>query len=158
MASIVDGYEEVCRSLGLEPGLVELSGLALCRSAFGAGSSGDRLLVNWDEGYATLVLVREGWPVLARTLTGPIVSASAEVAREAAQTLVYARERLASTGLVQVVVRSAVLPAEEAAAVLEAPLGILPETISPWRALGSADPGPAAQALAGAAACLGAPA
>jgi hypothetical protein len=156
MGSIVDAYEEVCRSLGLEPGLVELSGLALCRSAFGAGSSGDRLLVNWDEGYATLLLVREGWPVLARTLVGPIVSAPAEVAREAAQTLVYARERLGSSGLVQVVVRSAVLPAAEAAAVLEAPLGVLPEPVSPWRALGSADPGPAAQALAGAAGCLGA--
>ena len=158
MASIVDAYEEVCRSLGLEPGLVELSGLALCRSAFGAGASGDRLLVNWDEGYATLLLVREGWPVLARTLTGPIVSSPSEVAREAAQTLVYARERLGSRGLDQVVVRSAVLPAAEAAAVLEAPLGRLPEMIEPWRALGSADPGPAAQALAGAAACLGAPA
>ena len=158
MGGIVDAYEDVCRSLGLEPGLVELSGLALCRSAFGAGSSGDRLLVNWDEGYATLLLVRDGWPVLARTLTGPIVSAASEVAREAAQTLVYARERLGSRGLEQVVVRSAVLPAAEAAAVLEAPLGILPEMTSPWRALGSADPGPAAQALAGAAACLGAPA
>ena len=156
LASIVDSYEEVCRSLGLEPGLVELSGLALCRSAFGAGASGDRLLVNWDEGYATLLLVREGWPVLARTLTGPIVSSPSEVAREVAQTLVYARERLGSTGLDQVVLRSAVLPAAEAAAVLEAPLGIAPETIEPWRALGTADPGPAAQALAGAAACLGA--
>jgi hypothetical protein len=157
-AGIVDAYEEVCRSLGLEPGLVELSALALCRSAFGPGSTGDRLLVNWDEGYATLLLVREGWPVLARTLTGAIVSAPSEVAREAAQTLVYARERLASPGLEQVVVRSAVLPPAEAAAVLEAPLGLLPETASPWRALGTSDPGPAAQALAGAAACLGAPA
>jgi hypothetical protein len=33
-----------------EPGLVELSGLALCRSAFARGLGGDRLLVNWDEG------------------------------------------------------------------------------------------------------------
>jgi Tfp pilus assembly PilM family ATPase len=157
-ASIVEAYEEVCRSLGLEPGLVELSALAVCRSAFAAGASGDRLLVNWDEGYATLLLVREGWPILARTLTGSIVSSPSEVAREAAQTLVYARERLGSPGLAQVVVRSAVLAPAEAAAVLEAPLGLPPETASPWTALGSADPGPAAQALAGAAACLGAPA
>ena len=158
MSSVVDAYEEVCRSLALEPGLVELSGLALCRSAFGAGAPGDRLLVNWDDGYATLVLVREGWPVLVRTLTGPIVSSPPEVAREAAQTLVYARERLGSPGLEQVLVRSAWLSPAEAVAVLEAPLGVAPEMIEPWRALGTADPGPAAQALAGAAACLGAPA
>jgi Tfp pilus assembly PilM family ATPase len=158
MSSVLDAYEEVCRSLRLEPGLVELSGLALCRSAFGSGASGDRLLVNWDEGYATLVLVREGWPVLVRTLTGPIVSSPEEVAREAAQTLMYARERLGSRGLEQVLVRSTSLSPAEATAVLETPLGVSPEMIEPWRALGTADPGPAAQALAGAAACLGAPA
>jgi hypothetical protein len=154
--SIVQAYEEVCRSLGLEPGLIELSGLALCRSAFGPGTEGDRLLVNWDEGYATLVFVRAGWPLLARTLIGPIVTSPAEVAREAAQTLLYARERLASPGLEQVLVRSATLPVAEAIAVLEAPLGRVPEAVDPWPALGTADPGPAAQALAGAAACLGA--
>ena len=40
--------------LGLEPGLVELAGLALLVAAFGAAAAGDRLLVNWDEGYVTL--------------------------------------------------------------------------------------------------------
>ncbi|HEV7501015.1 MAG TPA: hypothetical protein VGQ33_13470, partial [Vicinamibacteria bacterium] len=99
LGSVLEAYEEVCRSLGLEPGLVELSALALCRAAFGPEASGDRLLVNWDVGYATLVLARNGWPVLARTLAGPAVSSPAEVAREAAQTLVYARERLSSPGL-----------------------------------------------------------
>jgi type IV pilus assembly protein PilM len=156
LGSVLDGYEEVCRSLGLEPGLVELSGLALCRSAFAPGLTGDRLLVNWDEGYATLVLVRDGWPVLARTLTGPMVASPAEMAREAAQTLMYARERLGSPGLEQVVVRAAGRSGADAADVLEEPLGVRPETIDPWRALGTADAGPAAQALAGAAACLGA--
>jgi hypothetical protein len=156
MASIVDAYEETCRSLGLEPGLVELSALALCRSAVPPGTAGDRLLVNWDEGYATLVLLREGWPLLVRTLTGPVVASPAEVAREAGQTLVYARERLGSGGLEQVLLRSAALPVEEAVELLEAPLGVRPEPIDPWPALGTADPGPAAQALAGAAACLGA--
>lgn len=153
---ILESYEEVCRSVGLEPGLVELSGLALCRQAFGPESTGDRLLVNWDEGYATLVLVRAGWPALARTLMGPSVTSPAEVAREAAQTLLYARERLASPGLEQVLVRAAGLPAAEAMAVLEGPLGRAAETMDPWPALGTGDPGPAAQALAGAAACLGA--
>jgi len=148
----------VCRSLSLEPGLVELSGLALCRSAFAPGLAGDRLLINWDDGYATLILVRDGWPLLARTLTGPAVSSPSEVAREAAQTLIYARERLGSPGLEQVVVRAAGLAGADAAAVLEAPLGLVPTIVDPWRALGTADAGPAAQALAGAAACLGAPA
>lgn len=160
LSSVVEAYEEVCRSLGLEPGLVELSALALCRAAFGPDATGDRLLVNWDVGYATLLLVRDGWPVLARTLTGPVVSAPAEVAREAAQTLVYARERLGSPGLEQVVVRAGGISEADAVAVLEGPLGLVPEIVDPWRALSSAGPGPgpAAQALAGAAACLGAPA
>jgi len=155
--SVVEAYEEVCRSVGLEVGLVELSALALCRSVFRPDSTGDRLLVNWDEGYATLILVRQGWPVLARTLTGPIVTSPAEVGREAAQTLLYARERLGSAGLDQVLLRSAAIDLAEAAAVLEGPLGIAPEAVDPWPGLG-ADPGPAAQPLAGAAACLVAPA
>ena len=47
---VVAQYEEVCRSLGLEPGLVEMAGLALARAAFPAPASGDGLLVNWDDG------------------------------------------------------------------------------------------------------------
>ncbi|HEV7501408.1 MAG TPA: hypothetical protein VGQ33_15445, partial [Vicinamibacteria bacterium] len=97
------------------------------------------------------------WPVLARTLAGPAVSSPAEVAREAAQTLVYARERLSSPGLEQVLVRAAGLDEGVALAALEAPLGVTPQMLDPWRALGTDDAGPAAQALAGAAACLGAP-
>jgi len=156
LGSVLESYEDVCRSLGLEPGLVELSGLALCRSAFASGTGGDRLLVNWDEGYATLILVRDGWPLLARTLTGPMVSSPGEVAREAAQTLVYARERLGTPGLEQVVVRAAGIAGADAAAVLEAPLGLVPDIVDPWRDLRTTDAGPASQALAGAAACLGA--
>ncbi|HUG55160.1 MAG TPA: hypothetical protein VMR21_16250, partial [Vicinamibacteria bacterium] len=156
MAGVLDAYEAVCRSLGLEPGLIEVAGLALCRSVVAQPSAGDRLLVNWDSGYATLVLLRDSWPLLVRTLSGPVVASAKEVAREAGQTLVYARERLDSRGFDQVLLRSAVLPLEEAADVLEASLGVRPEAIEPWRALGTADPGPAAQALAGAAACLGA--
>jgi len=158
LGSVVDAYEEVCRSVGLEPGLVELSALALCRAAFAPGAPGDRLLVNWDEGYATLVLVREGWPVLARTLTGPMVASSADVAREAAQTLLYARERLESPGLEQAVVRAAGVAPADAVAVLALALGMTPEPLDPWPALGTSDPGPAAQALAGAASCLAGPA
>jgi WD40 repeat protein len=45
---------------GEEPGLVELSGLALLASRFGA--SGDELLVNWDDDYASLILIRDGEP------------------------------------------------------------------------------------------------
>ena len=48
---VVEQYEEACRSLGLEPGLVEIAGLALARAAFSPSSSGDGLLVNWDDGY-----------------------------------------------------------------------------------------------------------
>src|SRR5262249_62170963 len=145
LGPVVDAYEEVCRSVGLEPGLVELSALALCRAAFPPGATGDRLLVNWDQGYATLMLVRDGWPVLARTLTGPVVASPAEVAKEAAQTLLYARERLDSPGLEQAIVRAATITPEEAAEVLAAALGGPPQPLDPGPALCRADPAPAPQ-------------
>ena len=64
------------------------------------------------------------------------------------------RERLGGVALAQVVVRSAMLPAEEALALLEGPLEMKPEIIEPWPALRAGDMGRVGQALAGAAACV----
>ena len=47
--------------------------------------AGDRLLVNWDEGYVTLILARDGWPILVRTLSGADGGLAGEVAREVDQ-------------------------------------------------------------------------
>jgi hypothetical protein len=153
-ASVLDGYEDACRAVGLEPGLVEVSTLALVR-AFAGGRSGDRLLVNWDEGYVTLVLLRDGWPALFRTLSGPLAASPAEVAREAGQTVLYYRERLQGSGLAEVAVRCAALPSASALAALEEPLGVPPELLRPLGAFGVPETGPAAQAIAGAAAAVG---
>jgi hypothetical protein len=151
--AVIDGYEDACRAEGLEPGLVEVATLALVRGVAG-GRGGDRLLVNWDEGYVTFALLRDGWPVLVRTLSGPLAGAPAEVAREAAQTAIYYRERLGGAGLADVVVRCAA-SAPTALAALQEALGVVPELLRPWDAFGVADSGPAAQALAAAAAAVG---
>ena len=143
---VLEGYEAVFHRLGLAPGLVELSSLALLSLL--EPSAGDRLLVNWDEGYASLVLARDGWPVLVRTL--PDVAATPEaLPREVANTLLYYRERLGGVGLAGAAIRSVVLPPDEAALLLEEPLGLLAEVLDPWASLGGGD-GRAGQAVAGA--------
>jgi len=153
--TVVAGYEDVCRSLGLAPGLVEMAGMALARSAFAGGAPGDGLLVNWDEGYLTLVLARNGWPILVRTLSGAAVAGTADVLREVSSTLVYYRERLGGEGLSRAVVRSTTLDPGTATAALAPALKFDPEPMDAWAALGGA-PAEASQALAGAAAALGA--
>jgi hypothetical protein len=151
---VLDSYEEVCRSAGLEPGLVEVSGLALVSAAFRDRPAEDRLLVNWDEGYVTLLLARGEWPLLVRTLTGEPASRPEEVAREVANTVLYYRDRLAGPGLGEAAVRSAALPPDRAAAVLSEPLGMTPVMVQPWRELALGVPPAIAQMLAGAAASL----
>jgi hypothetical protein len=154
---VVDQYEEACRSLGLEPGLVEIAGLALARAAFPSSALGEGLLVNWDEGYVTIVLARNGWPILMRTLSGASVGSPADVVREVSSTLIYYRERLGGSGVTAAFVRSAVFPADGAVDALASVVGFVPAVLDAWTALGGA-PAEVSQALAAAAASLGAPA
>jgi hypothetical protein len=151
---VLDSYEEVCRSAGLEPGLVELSGLALVSAAFRGRPSEDRLLVNWEDGYVTLLLARGEWPLLVRTLIGEPAARPQEVAREVANTVLYYRDRLGGPGLAEAAVRSAALPPDRAAEILAEPLGMRPVVVEPWRALAQGVPPAMAQVLAGAAASL----
>ncbi len=148
---VLEGYEAVCRAAGLEPGLVELTGLALLSAAFGGLPPADRLLVNWDQGYLSLILARGGWPLLVRTIVGPPAAETTEVAREVANTVLYYRERLGGPGLATTVLRSAWLPAPEAAALLEGPLGSPPAVLDGLSGLRGAEAGGvASQVLAGA--------
>ena len=149
---VLEGYEAACRDLGFEPGLVEPSSLALVSALARGEASGDRLLVNWDFGYVSLVLTRAGWPILIRTLAGDLGAEA--VLREAANTVLYYRERLDGQGLLGASVRSALLPPEEAATLLREPLGLLPDVVDPWAALGGGDLSLGAQAMAGALSCL----
>ncbi len=154
---VVDQYEEVCRSLGLEPGLVEIAGLALTRAAFPPAASGEGLLVNWDEGYVTIVLARNGWPILLRTLSGASVASPGDVIREVSSTLIYYGERLGGAGVTSAFVRSAVFPPDDAVDALAPVLGFVPAVLDAWTTLGGA-PAEVSQGLAAAAASLGAPA
>jgi Tfp pilus assembly PilM family ATPase len=149
---VLEGYEQAFRDLGFEPGQVEIAGLALAEHV--ALPVGDSALVNWDHGYVSLVILREGWPILVRTLVGDFTASAEAVVREATNTILYYRERLAGTGLASAAVRSAFLPPEDAAALLREPLGVTATVLDPWGGVAPGEVGPAAQALAGAAAAL----
>jgi hypothetical protein len=148
---VVEGYEAACRAVGLEPGLVELTGPALLGAAFEGLPLADRLLINWDEGYLSLMLARGAWPLLVRTIVGAPAASPTEVAREVSNTVLYYRERLGGAGLAAAVLRSAFLPAAEAGALLAGPLGQSPAILDGLVGLKGAEPGGvASQLLAGA--------
>lgn len=148
---VLEGYEAVCRAVGLEPGLVELTGPALLSASFDGLPTADRLLVNWDEGYLSLMLARGAWPLLARTIVGAPAASPAEVSREVSNTVLYYRDRLGGPGLAATVLRSAFLPASEAADLLAGPLGEPPSILDSLVGLKGASPGGvASQVLAGA--------
>jgi len=150
--SVLDEYEGACAAVGLNVGLVELSGLALLGFVERRQRPGDHLVVNWDDDYVSFLLSSGGQVSLVRTLAGPGVATPENVAREAAQTVLYYRDRLQGTQLVAASVRATALPPAEAVACLTEPLGLTPEPLDPWGALGAA--AEAGQALAGAAASL----
>jgi hypothetical protein len=146
---VLHSYEAALAEVGLEPGLVEPALLSLLG---GVSPEGDRLLVNWDEGYFSLVVSRSGWPVVVRTLAGPLGAEA--VAREVANTVLYYHEKLGGAGLAGAVLRSAHVPAEEAVVLLRDPIGFPPEIVDPGVGLGLDVESSAAQSLAGAVACL----
>jgi hypothetical protein len=152
--SVLEEYESALGALGLNVGLVELSGLALLGALERPRMQGDRLLVNWDDDYVSFLLSNAGRPSLVRTLAGPGVAAPENVARETAQTVLYYRDRLQGAGLVAAAVRATGLPPADVAAVLAEPLGVRPEPLDAWGPLGVPADGIAANALAGAAASL----
>ena len=145
-------YEEALESLGFHAGLVEPAGLALASLA-GTGEAGaEALLVNWDHGYVSFQVWRGGRPILLRTL--PREDGKAAVARHAEQTLRFHREQLGGRGFDEVRLRAAALDPAEASEAIGAALGIVPRLVRPWAAFGDAEDGEAAQAVAGAAACV----
>ncbi len=152
LAAVLDPYEAECRAVGLEPGLVELCGVTLLEAVEASRPAADRLLVNWDEGYVSIFLVKAGAVVLARTLTGSAASEPAQVLREVENTVVYYRERLDGSSLASVLVRSAAVPPADVVRLLGSATG------APVEVLESATPGGGAgalgQELAGAAASL----
>jgi type IV pilus assembly protein PilM len=153
LGSVLDGYEAAVREAGVEPGLVELSGLALLRAASVGAPAGDELLLNWEPGYLSLVLTVGGQPALLRTL-GPEAAARPEDAlREVATTILYYREKLNGAGLGRALLRSAALAPAEAAALLAPALGIEPRVFE-WAAVPGVDRAALGQPLAGAAACV----
>jgi hypothetical protein len=160
---VVREYEDALAALGHHAGLVEPACLAL--ASLGATGVGDRLLVNWDHGYVSFLLWRDAQPLLLRTL--PREGSKAAVRRQAVQTRRFHQEQLGGQAFAEVAVRSGALPWDEAAPVLAeslgasprplrpwAALGVAPRPLQPWSSLGIAEDGPAAQAVAGAAACV----
>jgi hypothetical protein len=149
LEEVVRGYEEALEDLGYRPGLVEPASLALA-SAEPVFSDGDRLLVNWDVGYVSFVLLRGREPLLLRTLAGE--DGADAVARHATSTRQFHEDRLGGAGFADVVVRAAAVPGEVALAVLARALGREARLVEPWAGLGIREQGEPAQAVAGAAA------
>jgi hypothetical protein len=150
LGDVVGGYEEALEALGFRPGLVEASTLALASLWEDEEGEGDRLLVNWDEGYVSFLLLRADEPLMVRTLPGEVGAEA--VARQAARTLQFHHERLSGGAIDDVALRSAAVPPAEAVAALGPVLGCEPRLLQPWAALGAVEPDLPAQAVAGAAA------
>jgi hypothetical protein len=148
LEAVVREYEEVLEALGFHPGLVEVSSLALASVTGEPPPDGDRLLVNWDEGYVSFLLLRGTEPLMVRTLAGE--SEVRAVARQATSTLQFYRDRLGGGPLADAVVRSADRPIEEALEALAPVLGRRPRPLEPWAGLGVAEADPAGHAFAGA--------
>jgi len=149
--AVLDPYESACRDCGLEPGLVELAGLALVDAVAASRPPGDRLVVNWDDGYASLLLVRGGATVLARTVTGPGAESVEALRRELDSTLLYYRERLAGESLGGISLRAAAGGAADSGRRLALELGVAVDAIEVFAREDARLP---LQALAGAAASL----
>jgi hypothetical protein len=150
---VVRGYEEAVVGLGLRVGLVEPAGLALASLGLDAArDGGDRLLVNWDRGYVSFFLWRGLEPLLLRTL--PREDGREAVARQLAQTLRFHRDQLGERPLEEVALRVAAVSPEEGKDAIASVVGIEPRLVRPWEGLGIDEDGPAAQAVAAAAACV----
>jgi hypothetical protein len=149
---VVRSYEESLAGLGLHAGLVEPAGLALATLGEAADEGAEQLLVNWDHGYVSFQVFRGGRPILLRTL--PREDGKEAVARHAAQTLRFHREQLGGRGFDDVALRSAALDPAEASETIAAATGVFPRLVRPWAALGDAEDGDTAQAVAGAAASV----
>jgi hypothetical protein len=151
LREVLDPYEAACRESGLEPGQVEICGLALLEAVEASRPAGDRLVLNWDEAYVSIFLVRAGALALARTLAGASVAEPAQVLREVENTLVYYRERLAGAALSAALVRSAALPLADATRLIAGAAGAPAQPIEvPLDALAAA----LGQEVAGASASL----
>lgn len=132
---VIEQYEAALLAVGLHAGLVELCGLVCLAAALhGRPADEDRVVVNWDDGYVSLLVTRAGRLAVVRTLALPAdpAAGAADVQREVFNTLLYYRERLGGPGLAGATLRSAAVPADEAAALLAETLELVPEPLDPW--------------------------
>jgi len=153
LRSVLQEYEEAVESEGISVGHVEISGLALLRAFAASGAPGDWLTLNWDEDHLSLFLTRDGVPLLARTLVGPVDADG--MGRELSNTILYHAERLGGGALAGVRLRSVRLPVPEACEHVARVVGMMPTTIDPLASLGGVESGGLGQALAGVASALG---
>ena len=142
-------FERPFRKIGLDPGLVEVSGLAVVRGL--VPGQGDWLVVNWEPEYLSLFVVRDGVVLLTRNLSGLGIADERDVAREVSNTTLYHRERLGGRPLDGAFLRASEGRVQGGARALEPSLGLEPTIVAPDL------PGAPQQlpsALAGAGACL----
>lgn len=101
---IVEKYEAICESVGLQPGLVDLSTFSLVNAALAASpTTGDWLLVHVSADYVTLAVVRDGDLVFFRNRP----SADGDLADLVHQTAMYHEDRLGGGGFSRVMLTGA---------------------------------------------------
>jgi hypothetical protein len=145
--SIIETYEGACQAVGIVPGVVEISTLALLRGTEQERRGGDWLLINWDDDCLSLLVTRDRTPLLVRTLVGQ--TSRDDLLRELATTILYHQDRLAGQGLAGALLRSGPVTPSEVAAEVEGAVGGPLVVIDPLARLGAPGQEEAAQAMAG---------
>jgi hypothetical protein len=98
--AVVREYEELCESLGMEPGLVDLSTFGVLNLVLASQPpQGDWLAVHVRPLYASVAIMRAGNLISFRTVPGDEVDALADAVH---QTTMYYQDRLAGQGFAQV--------------------------------------------------------
>ena len=164
---VVAQFEQLVESLGLQPGLVDLSTLNLANlvdsAAEGADSgAGDLAVLNVTDERMSFMVLRGQVPLFYRSrslLHQEATDAAAvrsQVQRELASSVTYYRERLAGKhgGLTRAVLRSALAGDGGLEAVIAEVLGVRPRPLDPAAGLQMSEP-PAPDDLQRAAPALG---
>ncbi|MFQ5720415.1 MAG: type IV pilus biogenesis protein PilM [Acidobacteriota bacterium] len=148
--SVISQYEQMIASLGLQPGLVDLSTLNLANLVLQTAedSRGDLAVLNLTEDRLSVLILRERIPLFFRSkirMHGMDVDPAAarrEIQRELASSIAYYRERLAGskTPVAHAYLRSVGADDGSIEAVMADTLGVRPQHLDPAASVDMSQP------------------
>ena len=101
--TVLDEYEDICRSVGLQVGRADLASFNLINTALYTNrkqQTGDWMLVHAAQDYKTVAIIREGQLIFYRTQTVDLSHSSEDFIYQATM---YYEDRLAGAGIEQIV-------------------------------------------------------